>query len=136
MKSSPIRIAFCAIASLALQGCRNAKVEVGLKSVSWLPATATNISYSKVFGWNAYECDMSELDFSSWTKSDGLEPAEIVSPIEIYRYTWLSASPKAANDTVEIRRGLHVQNISEGGAGYDLAFDRDNNRVYYHYQAH
>ena len=138
MKKLLVALTVCSTV-LALVSCESKiTVEEGIASVDWLSSSASDISYSESRGWKAYECKMTEASFVAWVEADGLNPVEITQPVRIFRYNWLTAAKSTPRDETshEITRGLHVQDISPGGAGYDLGFDRDEEKVYYHYQAH
>src|SRR5262245_53760868 len=75
-----------------LRGCFLAltHVETGenVDHVSWLPNSASNVSYYESYGYTAYEFDMSEDDFKKWVRYD-VKP--ITEPFHVLRYSHSTA---------------------------------------------
>ena len=61
------------------------RVEFGenVPSVTWLPSTATNVSYYKSYSFTAYEFEISEADFLKWNRRK-LSPIE--KTVRVTRY--------------------------------------------------
>ena len=62
-------------------------------SVSWLPATASHVSYYRSYSRTAYEFDMAEQDFIAFAESKGWQMRRIEQePFTIRRYRWCRES--------------------------------------------
>ena len=126
---------------VVFSGCDNkAEYGEGLSSVSWLPDSATDISYYKSYLYTAYELDMSEEQFLQWAKDKSWEISEIVEPISIGRYNrYLLSDSKNdpgywAKVFAEIESGYFYRwERGKSGGGVNVAYDSIKKRVYYQY---
>jgi hypothetical protein len=125
------------------------RVECGenLQSVDWLPDSATKISYAKCYNWDLYEFDIAENDFLIW--ADRFELSEITEPFYITRYniddsrvfdgpeSFLGGKLEAVPEyTAMITNGLFYYDYKEHNhGGIYVAFDREDQRAYFHYAA-
>jgi len=106
-------------------------------SVSWLPSSATNISYYRSYSFTAYEFDMDERVFLRWASRSGLK--EIKIPVEIERYAFgqLEEMPtgeygdKRSKYYATVSSGLYYSDERSSGGGERIAYDRAKKRVYY-----
>src|SRR4029450_8888779 len=57
--------------------------------VSWLPDSASNVSYYRSYNYTAYEFDISEDEFKKWI---WLDVKPITKPVEVHRYSYMTAS--------------------------------------------
>lgn len=125
--------------SLARAGDRGENVA----SVSWLPATASNVSYYRSYLFTVYEFDISEVEFVRWSK---WPVSEISEPIEVTRYNCFDtpdfgpnpnpAQRRVINEAIDqssakVANGLYYLDIADDGGGIHLAFDRDKGRAYF-----
>ena len=118
-----------------------------VKSVDWLPAGATDVSYYKTYSWTAYEFSIEEDAFKEWAY-ERWELAEIKDPVSISRYkyflikypntdhmTELNAIEDSIDDykkqtSVTITNGIYYGNRRGNGGGVQVGYDRKNNRAY------
>lgn len=134
------KILFC-IGLMLCSGCDN-KAEYGedLSSVSWLPESASKISYYRSYNYTAYEFDISEEDFFLWVKENQWDVSEITEPVTISRYNYYLIEESKDDPQfwekvfVVVKTGYFYQwERGQSGGGIDLAYDSIINRVYYQY---
>lgn len=114
-----------------------------VKSVSWLPDVATNISYTRTNNWRIFEFDIPENEFRIWAQQYDL--VEIAEPFYIERYNYcetqgiggseseLDALPDFDPATVAIiNSGLKCREWTANRGGYSVCFDRSTGRAYFH----
>lgn len=113
-------------------------------SVAWLPDSASNVSYYRSHMNTAYEFDISESDFCSWSR---WKVAEIEEPKTIKRYlAFFPLVEPGANSTdaelnefletgsrrvARLDEGLYYGHLQKNGGGVWVAFDRKSRRAYY-----
>lgn len=103
------------------------------KSVSWLPESASDVSYYLVYGSWAYEFRITESDFLEWAKENDWPPEKIAGePVSITRYTRMMHQ----DDTRKIiKDGYYFENLQENGGGTYVAYDTNTNYAYFYRQA-
>jgi hypothetical protein len=129
-----------------LRGCYVAlthyETEENVDHVSWLPGSASNVSYYRSYSYTAYEFDMSEDEFKKWIRFD-VKP--ITKPVDVYRYSHTTANRPdlGPNPTIAqleaweaigkatIKNGHYHSHRRGNGGGVDVAFDRDRGRVFF-----
>lgn len=129
----------------AYLGFTQVETAEAVKSVDWLPATASNVSYFCSYMNTAYEFDIDEAGFRQWAS---WEVAEISEPVRLARYLAFS-SPRPvepANPTKEeweafavengrrgitIVDGLYYGETLDNGGGVWVAYDRRSGRAYF-----
>ena len=111
-------------------------------SVDWLPDTASNVSYYRSYLNTAYEFDISESGFRSWSRWD---VTEISEPVTIERYSQLSKCPEPnATDeeweayfmadserSATIDDGLYYGYRQDDFGGVWVAYDRKRGRAFF-----
>lgn len=119
-----------------------------LDSVSWLPGTASNISFYKSKQVEVYEFNISENAFKIWARDKGLKVTAITNQQSLSRYkayipSAASESGKAVSPdgsveleqfeawqnaiSAEVEQGWHAHSKTEGTA----IFDSQQQRAYY-----
>ena len=110
--------------------------------VSWLPSSASNVSYYRSYTYTAYEFDISEEEFKKWI---WLDVNPITKPVKVNRYSYMAAQRIAlgpnptqaeldaweAAGTATVKNGLYHSHRRGNGGGVDVAFDRDRGRVFF-----
>lgn len=103
----------------------------GIKSVNWLPSSATNISFYKSYVFTAYEFDIPESDFREWARRWDLQP--VTSPCSIDRY---AARAYPTHDfrhphSAWIEDGLFYEHRQGNGGGVAVGYDRELGRAFF-----
>ena len=132
---------------LGLAMWSNAHPEIGenVAKVSWLPASAGNVSFYKTDSWMAFEFDISEYEFRKWATRWTLK--EIVKEEKICRYSYRKfCQEKHPGNTEEelkdymnaekkhyavVSKGLYDSRRHDNGGGYNVVFDRNKQRAYF-----
>ena len=99
-----IMSAFIAFAVLA--ACEDSSFGEHMSTVSWLPSTASDISYSHNRGWRAYEFSITESDFRNWAAAD-YSLSEVTSPVNVLRYCAIRDGFRAPGSSIVVIDGLH-----------------------------
>lgn len=123
------------------------KTGENVAKVSWLPASASNVSFYKTYSWTAFEFDISEDEFRKWAAHRTLK--EIVKEEKICRYSyWKFCRKKHSVKTDEeltdymnaekrhyavVSKGLYDSRRHDNGGGYHVVFDRDKQRAYFQF---
>ena len=108
-----------------------------VESVSWLPESASNISYYIHYWHTAYEFDISKEDFMKWVKSKYDAPIKIKTPVKINRYNRFDLSNKIPYITIDyskmykINTGYMYEDLFPNGGCVRIIFDSENSRAYY-----
>jgi hypothetical protein len=109
-----------------------------VENVSWLPDSASNISYYKSYNYTAYEFDISEEAFLRWAKDHHWNVSKIDKSITISRYNYYLVQESKSDPEfwekvyVTINTGYFYQwERGQSGGGIDVAFDSATNRAYY-----
>ena len=106
------------------------EIGVNVEQVDWLPSSASNISYFKMYSYTAYEFNITEEDFISWVGDKEL--AEISDPVSIERFNFPETFFRTEHNTAEIANGLWWETPPRGNGGRtQIAFDRDIETAYY-----
>ncbi|PCJ54670.1 MAG: hypothetical protein COA79_21720 [Planctomycetota bacterium] len=134
----------------------NSEKGENVESVSWLPSTASEISYYKRFSTKAYEFTISETGFLKWAKEKNykIEPINKVKSNHRYKLLLEKPYPDEYNyeKLEELRKGkaevymyyrmvyatkgYYVQDLDPGtSGGYVLLYSTTNNRAYYFWSA-
>jgi hypothetical protein len=135
-----ITIAFGRAVYIGLTHVERAK---NLSHVSWLPPSATNVSFYKSYNFTAYEFDISEGEFRRWASWYGVQP--IGAPIRVWRYNFpdvesrdLGSDPSfdeleewEATRTATVTDGLGFVERRPNGGGISVAYDRTTGRAYF-----
>lgn len=108
-----------------------------LPSVTWLPSSASNISYARNYNRQHFEFNITEPEFVKWANAYSLN--EISKPVQVTRYTIMIDGPSALNAdvtvnpryTATITNGLANSHTQSNHGGYSIAFDRDRERAYF-----
>ena len=108
-----------------------------MPSVSWLPKEATNVSFSKNWGWDAYEFKISEQGFLKWANQKGYD-VKLISDINdsrtpsLERYN-MSTENDFNKTRVVIKDGYfyHYDSPSGNGACRCIGYDRKTKKAYY-----
>lgn len=129
---------------LGMMRWENANPEKGenLARVEWLPETASDISFYRSYSWKSWEFSMAERDFRrEWASRYNLK--EITEKQVISRFSWwdfriekpphdsLTFFREEKNHLAEVVHGLYASERWDNGGGYHIAFDRDEDRVYF-----
>ena len=124
------------------------RVDVGenVPSVSWLPKSASNVSFYKSYSYTAYEFDIPESEFVTWSRWQ-LSP--ITEPVHVLRHCFFRVrampSPEASATYEEwkayeelrstagatISEGLYYEHVQSNGGGVHVAFDRKKGRAFF-----
>lgn len=124
------------------------RVEEGenVRSVNWLPGSASNVSFFKSYLYTAYEFDIPEPEFIKWS---GWKLTTITQPVHVSRYCFFkvntlpSPAPNATNEEWEafektrstaiatITNGLYFEYLHGNGGGVRVAYDRDRGRAFF-----
>lgn len=129
-----------------LRGCyielTHVETAEGVERVDWLPPTASNVSYYKSYMYTAYEFDMSEADFKSWTWHK-VKP--ITTNVQVNRFSYMTRDSSALDlsspeeqwkrweeaGTATVTNGLYYSDRRSNGGGVTLAYDRAIGRVFF-----
>jgi hypothetical protein len=137
---------FEALLCLAVWDMNRVETAENVAHVSWLPETATNVSYYRSYIFTAYEFDMSDEAFLNWAKCCEIKP--IVKPFWIPRYTGgAPREPPEENASDEqfqrfwekdrlrsatINNGyFYQQEFGQSGGFVRVAWDGTMNRAYF-----
>jgi hypothetical protein len=116
-----------------------------LSRVDWLPESATHISYYRSYNFTAYEFDIPEAEFRTWS---WWELDEIRQPVEVTRYTLFAkrrpvetSNPTSAmsqkqideyrSNFIEVTQGLFHERREADGGGVTVVYDRTSGRAYF-----
>ena len=137
-----------------LRGLTDVEYGEHLRSVPWLPKTASHISYYRSYSFTGYEFNISKRGFLGWAKQWG-HARPIGKPVQIERYSsplvadWLPNEPtgNASNaqlktyerqlklfdkqSEVKIRHGFVYKDDFGNGGGITVAYDSTRGRAYY-----
>lgn len=114
-------------------------------TVDWLPDAAANISYYRSYAHTAYEFDITEAAFRSWSR---WAVEELDEPVRIERYSrfskrLLDPPPNATDEELQahamayseqsaiIEDGLYYAYTQNNGGGVWVAYDRKYGRAYF-----
>jgi hypothetical protein len=112
-------------------------------SVSWLPKSATNVSYYKSYSRTAYEFEIAEAEFVKWRDWE-LRPID--GAISIPRYIRTRVPDFGPNPTTKEREirveayesrtarvanGLYYTYRQRNGGGVIVAYDRDRGKAFF-----
>jgi hypothetical protein len=137
-----ITLLACGIAFLRSAYIELTHVETGenIDSVSWLPKSASHISYLRSYGFTAYEFDISESDFRAWSSWE-LQP--ISKPVTVMRYSFTNQADFDTRNTsmaqwdrweekcrATVSDGLWYERRRGNGGGVTVAYDRTKGRAY------
>lgn len=122
------------------------KVESGenLPSVSWLPKSATNVSYYKSYSFTAYEFEIPEADFVKWR---GWKLKPIDKTVSVPRYCRMTAKlPLVGPNPTEaelcreaeayaarsawVADGLYYEYRQQNGGGTIVAYNRNLQKAF------
>jgi hypothetical protein len=113
-----------------------------VEHVTWLPKTASNVSYYRSYLFTAFEFDISEPEFQKWSV---WKVHSITTPITLHRYALArrdqpSLGPNPSYDQmlewqsrreVTITDGLAYEHHQSNGGGIVVAYDKSKGRAYY-----
>ncbi len=99
--------------------------------VTWLPPSATNVSYYRSFHIDAHEFDISEEHFLALFKlRDQLEPVK--DAVTVTRYTKYYKEPRPETEhAAVIKNGLYYTKKINGRT-FCVAYDRNRKRAYFY----
>ena len=104
-----------------------------VKSVSWLPAEATNISYYRGTLNSVYEFDISEKGFFEWSGKWKVKPID--APLEIRRYSDSNLRGLDSNGERRfkvVKHGYYFKTPPRGDGGLTcVAYDLESGRAYF-----
>ena len=101
-----------------------------VESVSWLPPTASNVSYYKSYFFTAYEFNIPEKDFLALAKKKKWHVKAIEEPFPIMRYNYIVES-SGEEKRVYISNGYFFEHRRRDGGGVSVAFDSIENKAYF-----
>ncbi len=123
---------------LILSGCTSREYGIKRASVdkSWIPSSATDISFIELFGAKFFECAVNESDVKIFYSERHQDLSEIIEPITTFSYNyWAYHSKKTFDPTdyaeIHVSNGLFFNKQFDNGARILIVYSRDNKRLYY-----
>jgi len=142
-----LAIAAAAILYLAYQDLNRVETGENVSHVSWLPASASNVSYYRSYNFLAFEFDISETEFLNWANGNDVKPVR--ESFSIPRYTRAIAPPtvlpesateddfqrflaEKTKESATITDGyFYEQERGRSGGFTRVAWDRTTGRAYF-----
>ncbi len=130
-----VALALLALLAFGLLAAERPEIGENSERVTWFPEAATQVSYFRSWGGNAYEFDIAESDFVHLAEARGWGLTEIDSPKRVLRYTFFveeTGGAKAGQgaSAALVANGLWHEERQANGGGITVAYDRARGRAF------
>ncbi len=93
------------------------------RRVSFLPETATDVSWYRSYNSTGFDFKISEADFKKWSR---WEVREIAEPFSVF------LRRNAGQEQIKIKNGLYYFSTARNGGITLVAYDRASGRAYFY----
>ncbi len=110
------------------------EIEKNLKSVKWLPKSATDISYLSQSGFSSvkvYECKISKQDFISFAEQEKWT-LKTENNVEL-RYMLLFGAKMNIDYSKPVKNAFIYDKRFKNGGGTTVVYDKKEQKLYYSY---